>query len=641
MKAKYLIGGASLLAIGAIAWGAKDPTVMTVNGVPVSKSEFEYLYHKNSQQQMEAQPLEEYIGMFELYKMKVEDAKSEGIDTTSTFRNEMEQYRRDLATPYITDTIFMNTFVDEAYQHSLDDVEAIHIMIAKGNTFAENSKAVALVDSLLGEVRNGANFEEIAARYSVDRGSSSNGGNMGYISANRYPYWFEHAAYSLKPGEISDVVESNVGYHILKGGNKRPAKGSVKASHIMKMVRPGASAEEEAAAKAAIDSLYLVVKANPESFAQVAVANSEDPGSARQGGELGWFVTGQMVPEFSDAAFAMEVGEISEPVRTQFGWHIIKKTDAKGPKSKAELAPELIKRMGDPRDERFSLIRDKRINTLLKKHKGKENSKNKAAMDAYVAKNGLDSAFYSTFGADTRVLYEIDGKPVTIAEFAKGLSFNQVPDPFIAEKMIAERYKQGLESDLIEAEEIWLDKNNPDYHNLLKEYKEGSLLYEVSVRKVWDKANQDTAGLERYFAEHKDDYTWERPKLKGFLVQAKSDSIADLVKARYAELGKDTAIQTLRKEFRNEAVFDKVLTSQGTNKIVDYLAFGGPEADPNPRFPVYFLLDARMVSAPEEAADVRGLVTADYQNQLEQEWVNYLRRRYPVVRNERELKKIK
>lgn len=642
MKSKLLIGSAALISAGAIAWAAKDPVVMTVNNEDVPKSEFEYLYHKNSQQQIEAQPLDEYIGMFELYKMKVAEAKAEGIDTTAAFISEMKQYRRDLANPYMADSVYLNNLIDEAYRNSLEELDYSHIMFSKGRNAKENATSRAKADSVHKALLGGADFAEMARKFSVDRSVATNGGHLGYIASGSLPYSFEHAAFELKPGEISEVVETNAGYHILKGGERRPARGAVRASHIMKMVRPGMSPVDEAKAKETIDSIYTLLVANPGLFEQLAMTNSDDQGSARMGGQLGWFAAGKMVPEFSEAAFELPVNGISKPVRTNFGWHIIKKLDERGVKSREELKAELLNQFNEPRDERFNMIRTNRDKNLARKHKGSVNDASIAKLRSYVAENGLDSAFFTTFSNSADVLYVIEGVPTTTGTFVT-LSLNEsvVPDPYLGGRIFEEKFATAYDDALAEAEENWLYKNNADYRNLLNEYRDGSLLYEISLRKVWDKAANDTQGLENYFRSHKDEYKFKEPRAKGFLVLAKNDSIGDLVKARFPELSKDSALQILRAEFRQEAVIDKLLAPQGINRFVDKIMFNGADPDLNPRFPVYFILDGRIVTEPEEMNDVKGAVTSDYQQLLDQNWTTELRKKYPVKRNDKVLKTIK
>ena len=641
MKSKILVGSLAVLSVGAIAWAAKDPVVMTVNGEDVPKSELEYLYRKNSQQQVEAQPLEEYIGMFELYRMKVADAKAEGIDTTSAFISEMSQYRRDLAQPYVADSVYINKLIDEAYRNSREELDYSHIMLAKGRNAAENKKNRALADSIQKALVAGADFEDLARRYSTDRTATTNGGHLGYIASGRLPYNFEHAAYALKPGQISEVVESNAGYHILKGGARRPAKGSVKAAHILKKVAPNASPEEEASAKEFIDSLYTVLSQDPDAFEAAAVTYSEDPGSARMGGQLGWFVSGMMIPEFSETAFAIPVGSVSEPVRTNFGWHIIKKQEAHDVPGREEMKPQLLTQMNDPRDERYKMIRQNRDKNLAKKHKAKVNEPTYKKLKQYVSEKGVDAGFYQQFGNSGETLFTVAGKATPVSAFVLTFNNTNQPDAYIAELLFDEKYETAYDEALISAEEDWLYANKPDYRNLLNEYRDGSLLYEVSRQKVWDKAANDIPGLENYFETHRGEYSFPEPRAKGFLVLAKNDSVADLIKARYPQIEKDSVIQILRNEFKSEAVIDRLLAPKGLNRFVDKVLFDGPDPDINPKFPVYFILDGRVIEQPEEMTDVKGQVTSDYQQMLEQNWTTELRQKYPVVRNEAELKKIK
>ncbi len=575
MNRKHL-AALAIIAGAAFCASAKDDVVMTVNGVDVPRSEFEYLYHKNQQQQVDPQTLEEYAEMFKIYKLKVADALSQKLDTASSFRKEMDQYKRELAAPYMTDSLYLNSLVKEAYDLSREEVEAFHIMLAKGATDNETQASRAKADSLRTAILNGEDFGEIAAKYSVDRASSNAGGRMGFIVSGRFPYAFEKAAYSLAPGEISEIVESPQGFHILKGGKHRPARGTVLVEHIMKMVPPTASAEEQAAAKAAIDSIYQVVIDNPEKFEDLARELSDDKGSGRQGGKLNWFGAGMMVEPFDSASFAISVNEISHPVKSQYGWHIIRKLDAKGPATMAEMKPNVLKRIANPQDERFNLVEKNLINNLRKKHK----------------------------------------------------------------KLLQ---KQNLDDEAVkEVEYEWLYANEPDYRNLLNEYREGSLLYEASLREVWDKAAKDNDGLTDYFNAHRDEYKWTKPHVKGILVQATNDSVAGLVRTALREASDDNGLKALRKQFIGKASIDRILMEEGQNAMVDNVMFGGEPVKPNnKKYTVYFIFDPKLLDAPETMTDVKSLVTSDYQNKLERDWVESLKARYPVTVNEKVLKKVK
>ena len=626
----------------ALCWAAKDPVLMTVNGNAVPVSEFEYLYNKNSQQQLSAQPVDEYMDLFEVYKLKVADARAAGLDTTESFRKDMEGYRRDLAKPYLVDSAFIRNLAQETYDRSREEAEARHIMVMKGN---DNARGRALLDSLRGAALAGADFGELAYQYSEDRSAKNNRGNYGYITVGTFPLEFEKHAFALKDGEISEVFETPFAYHIMKGGKHRPARGQVLTAHIMKMVPPGSTPEVEARAKAAADSLYNVVVADPAIFAQIAKAESDDPGSAQKGGDLPWFGSGRMVAEFDSAAFALNVGEISKPVRSQYGYHIILKKDAKGPESFDEVKASVERAVANPQDERFRLNRENTAARLAKKHKGSVNAKTLALLKDRAAVNGLDSVFY----VETEVgslaalpIVNIGKKSYPVSDFIAGYREAIVPDVEKAQGTLESSANGYLYNKLVETEEEWLDANEPDYHNLLTEYREGSLLYEVSVEKVWDRAAKDKEGLAAFFEANRQNYKWDKPHVKAILVQAANDSVGKAVRDRMAVLGNDTVVTTIRREFKGLATAEKVLVEEGQNAMVDNIVFGAPAVTPlNSAYTVYYLWEPKVIDAPEEVGDVRGLATSDYQNELEREWIEELKARYAVTKNEKELNKLR
>lgn len=642
MRNKLIVAG--LLTAGAVAWAAKDPVVMTVDGVDVPQSEFEYLYNKNSQQQLSPQPLDEYVEMFKLYKLKVADARHDGIDTTTSFIKEMSQYQHDLAAPYLTDSVYLKKLVKEAYDRSLEEVEARHIMLMKSRDHAQNEIARHKLDSLRKELLNGADFETVAKENSQDRTVARNGGYLGYICTGQFPYNFEKEVFTTPEGAISEVFESPVAYHIVKGGKHRKARGTVLASHIMKMIPPTASPEVAAKAKEQIDSIYNVLLEDPAQFEMLAITQSDDKNSGRQGGLLPWFGAGEMVVEFDSAAFALNKGEISEPVRSPYGWHIIKKINEKGVPSYDEMRNAQITRMTNPQDERYALIKANQTARLAKKHHLKENSNTLRSLTE-MAGNGIDSTFFLYWQEGSRPeteLYTIDGKKINVGRFiSKMMNVNQ-PDGGAAVKLLGSYLDNFLNSELVAAEEEALKVTEPDYAHLLKEYEDGSLLYEVSRNKIWDKAAKDKEGLEKYFESHRSDYAWQEPRVKGILVQTTGDSISALVKSRLPEIGNDSIIIKIRKEFGSNVQIERILVQEGTNPMIDYLMFGGKEVQPtNSQFKDFFIYDARILNAPEEVADVRGLVTSDYQNEFQTIWEEDLKTRYPVEINEKVIKKLR
>ncbi len=633
-----------MLVAGILVLRAKEPTVMTVNGHDVPLSEFQYLYLKN-QQQTQLQPIDEYVEIFKLYKLKVNDALAMGLDTTKAFRDEYAQYRNELAQPYLTDSAYLEKLVKEAYDMYTVQINPSHIMLSKSTNGAENRKVVNKLDSIRNLIVSGKmTFEEAAAQFSDDRGSKREGGKLGWTNNPQLPYKFLKAMYSQEPGQISEVVESPVAYHLIKIDGKHPHTGYLSASHIMKRFPRNATDEQKARAKEQIDSIYAVIVADPEKFEEMAVKFSDDGGSSRRGGKLEPFPQGAYPQPFDSIAFALKDNEISKPLMSPFGWHIVKRFGKRPFESYNQMHNTLMAIVTNPRDVRANMIADNQLKSLGKEFGLKPMNKNLKVITDYIAANGMDSLFLQNITAQlgNKPLYTFKGGMLTVADLNQQLQKLVNTDPIFAAQEFNERLDNVLLHKLLPLKEAKLEAANADYRNLLHEFRDGSLLYEAGRQRVWDRAATDTAGLKKYFEDHRSDYKWKQPRAKGFLIQATNDSVANLIKARMAQLDPKKMLSTIRREFADEMQIDQVLAPKGVSSMVDYLAFDGPEAKTsNSKYNTFWMSDLRVLDAPEELADVRGLVIADYQNYLMQQWEDELKEKYPVTVNTAVLRKVK
>lgn len=634
---KKILIVASLAAVAVTAICAKksaDPVLMTVNGKPVYKSEFEYLYHKNNTQQMQPQTVDQYLQMFIDYKLKVADAEAAGIDTTKQFRDEFGNYRAELAAPYMVDSVLYRELVREAYEHQIEDVKVAHIMFAYPQS-ADKEKTYAMIDSVRNALVSGtdADWAAAAAKYSIDRGSKENAGLMGWMPAGRFPWPFERAAYKTAVGQISPMVDSSFGLHLIKVLDRRQSRGEVKASHILKLTARK-SPEEAARAKQQIDSLYKVVTAPGADFAAIAKAESEDPGSARNGGELDWFGGGVMVAPFDSAAFALAEGEISLPVQTAYGYHIIKNTGHRPVKTFEEMRPQLESMINN--DDRSNEPRRAYLDGILKRFNGHVLDSGLDQVQALIEANGgYDSVAVARLTAGNIAVYEIDGVKYPVSAVMEHVAKTASKDAVNGRRLIGSAAKTALEQQAYELERERLMGVIPDYRNLVNEYRDGILLFDISNSKVWDAAAKDADGLERYFRDNRDKYTWDKPKYKGFIVFANNDSILTEAKTFANSLGdkfdKYTFAQVMSKRFGRDVKVERIIAAQGDNAISDYLFFDGPKPDTEKlSWKCFFGFGGHLADQPEEAIDVRGLVTTDYQNALEREWVKQLRKKYKV-----------
>lgn len=574
--------------VSALAMSADDQVLMTVDGHPVMASEFMYIYEKNNQESaVEHKSMDEYLELFENFKLKVTEAMSQGLDTTEAFKKELAGYRAQATPKYLKDQAAIDSLVRMTHDRMSRDRRAAHIAIqcpmsADAETEAAalakiNEARVRVTTGLVKEVKKGKkviqvqqpkeDFFTVAREVSTDPGVAENGGELGWITPLRYVYPFEEAVYTTPVGEVTEVFRSGYGFHIALVEEEREHE-EVHAAHIMKMVPRGADNVADSL-KAVIDALYERAISG-EDFATLAKEESDDKGSAVRGGDLNWFGRGMMVKPFEDAAFSMSEGEISKPFRSNYGWHFIHMMGRRGIQSLEEMRPQLEKQVS--RDERM-----------------------KVAEKSFIEK--------------TRAEYQLPSE-MSDAEVKA-----------YADAHLEEKYE--------------------DLKNLVQEYHDGILLFEVSLKEVWDKASQDKEGLTQYFKAHKKNYKWDAPKYKGYVVYCKDAASAKAAKSIIKNAKNDSVIEAyintrLNLDSVTYVKYTKGLWEKGQNAIVDKLGFKAPDAPdytPSEEFPIVMIVKGKVLKAPEEYMDERGKVTTDYQDALEKEWIKRLRAKYPVEVN--------
>lgn len=393
--------------------------------------------------------------------------------------------------------------------------------------------------------------------------------------------------------------------------------------------------------KQRIDSIYGALQAGAD-FADVAKRLSDCPSGA-QGGDLGWFGTHRMVPEFEAVSFALADGEISKPFTTQFGWHIVERMGHRGIAPFEQMEASIRAKMAQ--DGRSNRAVETKIAQLKKAYPSKVLQSGLDRINqAVAAAADFDSAIES-LAHDTTPLITVADSTVTIADF-----MNPRPriapgsDPSTALSAMAD---ERLNEVVLTYEDHRLEKKHPELRNIVNEYRDGMMLFEVSNQKVWNAAANDYAALNEYFKTHRDKYTdWSEPRFKGYVIYATSDSLIQEVNkfiAANPSIETDSIGPVLRGAFPRNIKIERVLLPKGKNNVVDYAGFGAelPDLSGERRWKYFTTYQGRVIDQPEEAADARGAVTADYQSELEKKWVEELRKRYPVKINKKILKKVK
>lgn len=633
---KILFSAALLLtAIGSMTAAKKqierdDQILLTIDKQPVTLGEFEYLYHKNNTQQVAPQSIDQYLDMFINYKLKVAEAKAVGIDTTTTFLTEFKGYARDLAQPYLTDQAVEQQIIDKIYDRLKEEVNVSHIMMFTGNTPAEQKANRARLDSIRSVILAGGDFEALARDFSIDRASRDRGGNMGYITACRFPYTFEDAAYDTPVGQLSEVIETPYGIHLVKPVDRRQARGQVLVQHILKLTRDLTPAQIEVK-RHQIDSIHTLLAAGAD-FDDLASRESEDPGSARQGGRLPWFSTGRMVRPFEDASFSLADGQTSDIIVTDFGFHIIRRIDSKGIESKEELTP-MIKNIIS-QDERGAMPRKAALDRYKTHYNLQMNRPALAMVESVIRSNGgLDSTVIARFASMPAPVATFgDGRQILLTEVIANMAPMAGASPEQAYSTITRRLDAMIDEAITSLAIDNMADENPDYRNLLNEYRDGILLFEISDRNVWSRAKDDTEGLDRWFRTHRDRYTWNAPKFKSYIIFATNDSILNVADRFLAENnveGKDLA-NTLRQLCGREVRVERVIAAKGENAIVDYLGFNGEKPASTGKWISYMAYRPEILETPVEVADERGAITTDYQVYLEEAWIKDMRSRHKI-----------
>jgi len=615
---------------------SKSIPLFSINKKRVLTDEFIYLYrknHPNKPGEFAKEKIEEYLDLFINFKLKVEEARHRGLDTTSAFRKEYNTYKEELRKPYLPDTRLMDSLVALTYERMKEEVRASHLLINLPPDAApeDTLKAYAKTMDLRGRVLKGESFDEVASRYSEDPSARMNKGDLGYFSAFQMVFPFEQAAYTTPVGNISMPTRTRFGYHLIKVTDRRPSRGEVEVSHIM--IRTGEGNDNDKA-KDLIFDIYDQLQKGVK-WDDLCKEYSQDPSSKDNGGRLRPFGAGAMatVPVFEQAAFALQKsGDISDPLQTQFGWHIIRLESKIPLPSFEDLAASLKNRVS--RDERAQISKQM-LQAKMRRDFGFVEKADAKALLLSLADTTLRTGKWNPTVESVnagQALCSMQGKDYLLKDFLVFAERNQKQNALAPKKYLEQLYDQYIE----ELQGALLDEKikqkNPDYNWLLKEYYEGILLFEIMEKEVWNKATEDSVGQKAYYQKHTSDYQ-AKERIEAKLFSASSKSIIDQLKP-LLESGDSVKVQefvTAQKirqekgafEKNERPVFAKISWSPGLhaaeNNGSSYLVWVKKILPPGPR----------------TFNEARPAVISDYQGFLEKQWIDRLKKKHPVKINKK------
>lgn len=675
-----------LLNSSSFSQPQKDAVLMTIGNDKVTVDDFLSVYKKNNNRDgaaLDKKYMQEYLDLYTVFRLKVKEAKEMGIDTTKSFKDELSGYRKTLAQPYLTEKEAIDNMVKEAYDRMQWDIRTSHLLVkmeadpSPEDTLDAYTKTILVRDFINGKPNPAAlkkyettvktnlkisktsppkdtlaAFNKISplksmfklkahdfasvAKVVSDHPSKVNGGDLGYLtgmSGQGYPYEYENAAYKAKPGAVYGPIRTAMGYHLILVTDKRAHK-EFHLEHLMLLFKKGMTRDDSTKLKIKIDSVSALIKKG-NNFEELAETISDHRETAKKGGDIGWLSMGSnFPPEFKDAAFAIkDNGGVSLPVQTRFGWHLIKRMDARMLLPFDSLKTDLKTKV--QKDARANVAKDKML-AKVKTQYGFKETMPKNLSDFYaVVDSTLPVGQWKAEKAKglTKPIFILLDKTYTQQDFAMYMEKNyRAVGKIPAKRMVDALYKPFVEEVVINTRENRLEQEFPDFKMLMDEYRDGILLFNLTDQKVWTRAIKDTAGAKEYHEKNKEHFMWEE-RLDASIYTCKNLPVAEKARKilKQNESDKDM-LAVLNKDTSINVSIESKLYLKGDNAMLDKTGWiPGITANETVKNKVVFANIRKIVKpTPKSYSEARGLVTSEYQSWLEKNWIDSLRKKYPV-----------
>jgi len=626
-----------IVALMSNAQSNSKEVLFTIDGKPYYTDEFIRVYNKNLDlvKDESQKDLDQYLDLFVGYKLKVNKANKLGLQNNTQYQNELKSYRVQLAKNYTTDSKVTKELVDEGYSRLLKEINASHILITvnenadPADTLVAYNKALGIRDRIL----KGEDFGTVAQEVSQDPSAKENKGNLGYFTSFRMVYAFENGAYKTPVGRISMPVRTRFGYHLIKVNDIRDNRGEVSVAHIM--ILKTKDGVDVPAAKNTIEDVYKKLQQG-EKFDELAKQFSEDKSSSSKGGILNRFGSGQLSSdEFENQAFGLtKENPISKPFETQFGWHIVKLIDKYPIKSYDNSKVELENKIS--KDDRSRLITNSLNEKLRKKYLIKKDAKLYTAIVKCISNDFYDAKW--ELPADTKkysgTLFSVGTKKILGTNFLDYIYSKQKSGITLkpVEKLADKLFENFADDQRNQYNDENLENEFPEFSAVMDEYRDGLLLFDLMDKEIWQRSKTDSTGLKAFYETQKNKHLWKTR----VNAEIYSSTKLDILKKALVMIKKNQSSKEIKDKFNTQEVLN-IMTNEGVYEE-------GAEALPKEtkmevgvseitnKGEYYFITKITKVipSGVKTLEECRGKLVNDYQQYLEQNWVNELKKEFSI-----------
>ncbi len=625
-------------------------TLFTYGKYSVDAKEFLKAYNKNNTSPVvnKAKAVSDYLELYINSRLKIREAYDQRYDTLAQIKVEVENLRTQISENYMNDPEMMTRLTDEAFQRSQKDINVAQIFISFRNAAGQFDSTASRMkkDEVLRRLQKGEDFLKIAQELSDDPAAKTTKGELGYITVFTLPYAFENAIYSTPVGKYSDIVLSKIGYHIFKPLSERKAVGKIKAQQILLVSPPGADEPTKKKMATLADSLYKRIMAG-DNFGRLASSFSNDYISAANGGNLQDIHVGEYDPVFEKTIWSLpKDGAVSKPFLTSHGWHIVKRisikpivTDPEDRANKQELQNRVMS------DSRWKASRDFIYKKVIEKAGLKKYPYDEAAM-WQMSDSVLDLKPMTPLGRTiiaTTPMFTIGDSTYTATTWVNYANTYRYKQDGSGAKPHAQVRDEFIEFALYNYYKAHLEDFNEEFRGQMTEFKDGNIFFEIMQQEIWNKAQTDTVALRALYEKNKKNYMWNQC-VDAVLFFCSDETTA---KAIYEQVKKKPADwQRVSKNYTEKVVTDssRYEWTQIPN-LFKMIPKPGmvlpPLVNVNDNTASFaYIVQAYTKPMQRTFNEAKGMVINDYQNILEKEWNEKLRKKYPVVIDERVLAEI-